>query len=79
MLKYLPILILFAFPAFAVTYQGGKCVEDCPTAEEEEMLLRESLLEDCGIEVPKDVDPLSIIPRGCHTGDDDKDEDEDNR
>ena len=58
--------LLFAIPAYAVTYQGGNCTKDCMTNAEWEANQRAILLETCGIEVPAGKSVLDVVvPIGC--------------
>ena len=66
--------LLFAIPAYAVTYQGGKCVKDCMTAAEWEAHQRAVYTEACGIEIPAGKSVLDVVlPVGC-AGDTDDDD-----
>jgi hypothetical protein len=66
--------LLFAIPAYAVTYQGGKCVKGCLTAAEWEANQRAVLMEVCGFEVPAGKSVLDVvIPPACFSDGDDDD------
>jgi hypothetical protein len=64
--------LLFAIPAYAVTYQGGKCVKDCMTDAEWEAHQRAVYTEACGIEIPAGKSILDVVlPVGCAGDSDD--------
>ena len=66
--------LLFAIPAYAVTYQGGSCVKDCMSAAEWEANQRAVLLETCGIEVPAGKSVIDVVvPIRCAADDNDDD------
>ncbi len=76
----LAVPLFFAVPANALTYQGGKCIQGCPTDAELDADRRAEYLEHCGILIPANVDPWAVPYRACESaGDTEKDQGDDDK